>query len=349
MQVSGTVWYCQSGLILVKMKLIKCLVAWLFLASAQADTTITVHVTSTLIPFTTTVNPADPTSWFTAEPKYIWPGTVTTPLPNSCINYQGPIYLPSGPPERTFTNSITHIERASTTITDATYPTYTHYSVTTPTVTYGANRTVTSYKCTNTVVRLTSFIETSTVTTSWAPAVTTINTSGLCFITQYQYVPIPQTSLFEKPHTVAQPDPRQLLTGNTTLVTSTAYQTSWSTTTITLETLTRVSQRCNNPTSTETSTRTESRTVTTATVDCLKPTSTSRINYSMPQRGEVTRIATTELYTTAGVINGTRTTLTGTMNVDRWAYINTETVYVWVTADITVTAVTGTACATTTR
>lgn len=347
MQVKGT--YGITNLIHVAMKLNKCSVAWLFLASAQADTTVTVHVTSTLIPFTTTVNPADPTSWFTAEPKYIWPATVTTPLPNSCINYQGPIYSPSGPPERTITHTITHIERESTTITDAAYPTYTHYSVTTPTVTYGANRTVTSYKCTNTVVRLTSFIETLTVTTSVAPVVTTVTTTGLCFITGFQYVPIPQTSLFEKPYTAAQPDPRQLLTGNTTLVTSTAYQTSWSTHTLTFENLTRISQRCNNPTSTETSTRTESRTVATATVDCLTPTSTSRINYTIPPRGEVTRIGSTELYSTAGVINGTRTTLTGTVRVEKWAYINTETVYVWVTADITVTAVRGTACATTTR
>lgn len=330
----------------------------------SAHTTITVHITSTLIPYITTVNPSDPTVWRThPSTKEFFSGTVTVTKLDSCINYLDPIFIPTPPPETTHITTITHIERASTTITDPAFPTYTRYSVTTPSITHTTNTTRTSYSCTNTVVRYVTYTSTVVVTRTVAPVEVSVTETALCLITQIRYEPHPSESLFSRSW-AAYEDPRTSLKGNVTRVTSTQYGLLWTTKYVSLDTWVQTSTKCNNPVVTERTTRTETRAVATSTVDCAAtatPTASSG-GFSTPTtttRGVATTATTTTTttttsprgtitmrpYTTAGMLNGTLTTLTGTEIIEIWAWTNTERAVVWVTVGVTSTVVTGDACA----
>ncbi|KAK4456570.1 hypothetical protein QBC42DRAFT_257162 [Cladorrhinum samala] len=335
--------------------------ALLLTPGVSAHTTITVHITSTLIPYITTVNPSDPTVWQTRlSTKEFFPGTVTVTRPHSCIDYLAPIYVPAPPPETTHVTTITHIERASTTITDPAFPTFTRYSVTTPSVTYTTNSTQTSYSCTNTVVQYIIYASTQVVTRTVAPVEVSVTETGLCLVTQIRYNPHPSQSLFSRSWNSYE-DPRTSLRGNVTRVTSTQYSVLWTTKYVSLDTWVRTSTKCNYSTVTEKTTRTETRVLATSTVDCAAtattPTASTRGGFSTPTpttttttttttaRGVVTTSTTMRPYTTAGILNGSLTTLTGTEIIEVWAWTSTERVVVWVTTDFTSTVVAGGVCA----
>lgn len=254
---------------LAKMKRVEhwyalAMIALLNISWVNSHTTITSHTTFTITPpYTTTVNPSDPTVWHTYyETKYYYPGTVTTTIPYNCITHVGPIYIPGPPPETTRYTTITHIERASTTITDPNYPTFTRYLITTASETFTTSLTSTKASCTNTLVQVINFGSTSTHTETVAPTQTTITTSSVCTVAEIRFKPHPLESLFETPSRTpyTYDNPTTSFTGTVTRVTSTLYSLLWITQTVSLDVWTRTTTKCDNPVETKTATGTHTRT-----------------------------------------------------------------------------------------